>query len=123
MTYLTDTDLADMRAAQADAMPDTFTVIHRTTAADGAGGTTVSGCTTSTYTGRIREARGDERPDPARVTEFSRYKLTLQHDAAISASDTVLDSAGASYRVLFVDDKKSWKTALRCDVELLRSRS
>lgn len=117
MTLLTTADLAWMRSVQAEARPDVITIVHPTTTADGQGGYTYSACTSTSYMGRISLVGGMEEYAPGRFTRVERTKLTLPHDAAVSASDLAYDADGRKFRVVYVDDAKSWNTALRCDVE------
>lgn len=119
MAQIDNNILAFIRQHQNENLPENATVIHNTVASDGMGGYSISGCSACAYAARLREPRADERPDPSRYSEFSTWRLTLPHDAAVSASDTiVVDSR--TYRVLSVDEPKSWNTALRCMVELVR---
>ena len=116
MTLLSSADLEMMRAAQEQAMPDTITIVHPTLSADGQGGYTASACTSASYTGRVSLARGTEEIAPGQFRTVWHPKLTLPHDATVSASDLAY-AGGLKYRVLFVDSAKSWSTAVRADME------
>jgi hypothetical protein len=116
---LDEPTLAELRSVQLEYMPDTVTMVYLTAAADGQGGYTASACTTASYNGRLTIPNGRRVNETGRMIEQSEGKLTLPYDAIVGASDIAyVDSI--PYRVTFVDDGKSWDTALRCGVQRIR---
>ena len=113
---LSNSELELMRATQLEAMPESVTIVHPTMADDGQGGYTISGCTTTAYAGRLSLVRGNEEIAPGRFSVVSRPMLTLPHDATVSASD-IAYVGGLKYRITFIDNAKSWSTAIRANVE------
>lgn len=108
--------ITDMRTVQREFMDDTATIVYLTSASDGQGGYTVSGCTTASYPCRLRDVMAREQDVSGRWVQRTQTTLTLPHDATVSASALAYVD-GLCYRILGVDSDKTWNTALRCPVE------
>ena len=104
-------DLADMRAAQALALPDTATRTRSMLVSDGMGGQTPSESTTS-YACRLAPASGRELEIAARMTSAVAFTITLPHDADVAADD-VITVNGRAFQVVAVLQGGAWQTALR----------
>jgi hypothetical protein len=111
--------LHDLRRIQLEHMPDVVTICYMTPVADGQGGYTASACTTGSYMGRVHIPSGRRVSETGRMIEQGEGVLTLPYDALVSASDIACCDSIA-YRVTYVDEGKSWDTALRCGIQRVR---
>ena len=111
MSLLSDVTLAQMRAAQALALPDTATRTRKTYVSDGMGGQTPDELTT-TYACRLASTSGRELEVAARVTSAVTFTITLPHDADVVASDE-LTVNGRTFKIVAVLAGGAWQTALR----------
>ncbi len=86
MSLLDANDLAAIRAAQEEAMPDTCVVQSRTSTADGMGGVTRGDWTDGTsYSCRL-SSRGVPREylQQAAISGLQYWMVTLPHDASVT---------------------------------------
>jgi len=111
MSLLSDATLAQMRAAQALALPDTATRTRKTYVSDGMGGQTMSE-STATYAVRDSPTTGRELEIAGRITSAVTRTLTFPHDADVVADDEVTIN-GRGRQVIAVLQGGAWQTALR----------
>lgn len=73
--------------------------------------------TVGTVDCRLIAKSGNTRAIGGNLSTVGAFTLTVPHNTDIRESDrAVVDSV--NYRVLFVDDVKDWKAAVRADVDL-----
>jgi hypothetical protein len=109
---LTATDLARMKAVQADFRPDSATIRTRTQTADGQGGRTDT-YTTTVVACRLRPMSAEQTARFAdQLAGVSGWVITLPVGTAVDEGD-VLRIATVDYSVIGVTDKESWCTAVR----------
>jgi hypothetical protein len=117
MTTLSASELAAMRSAIAELLPDTATILSPTSAPDGYGGvTTTWGTATASVACRLDMKQGRETTSGGAVTPFTSYTLSLPHDATINESWRVVVSS-VTYAVTSVNSGQSWQAVKRCDLE------
>jgi SPP1 family predicted phage head-tail adaptor len=104
-------DLAQMRATQALALPDTATRTRNVETPNGMGGYTQTP-TTTTYACRIAPTTGRELEIAARLTSAVTYTVTLPYDADVVADDE-LTVNGRRFKIEAVLQGGAWQTALR----------
>jgi len=115
MPTLTTNDLAWMRDALEELMPDTCAILTATNASDGQGGYTVTwGTASANVKCRVDPGKKEmyERLTGAKLEPFSWWQLTLPHDTTITAQSRVVVN-GNTYNVVNHDDNKSWQATLR----------
>lgn len=118
MSIIPSNYLAYAREWENKSLDQTVTVVYYTTSTC-YGNVRPSGCTTTTYDGRLWQTSGREMLDPSKMTEFSGWKLALPHSACISAScDVWINSV--RYNVRFSDKDKSNNAATVVDLERAR---
>lgn len=118
MSLLSTAELAEIRATQLEALPDTATILRRALVADGRGGQV------ATYTAqaetvacrlsfedrdkpKMLDAVTSGRPEPQ-----ERFIVTLPHDASIEETDR-LTINGATFEIVTSLAARSWETAKR----------
>ncbi len=110
-------ELAAIHAEVAHILPDSCIIARLTETSDSQGGFTQAWAAVGTVDCRLVAKSGNQRSTAEQIATTGAYTLTVPHDTDIRESDrATIDSV--VYRVLFVDDVKDWKTAIRCDVEL-----
>jgi head-tail adaptor len=112
--YLTDAELASMRASLEDvALPDVCNILSVTRTPDGQGGFTDSWGTASTSVPcRLHYSQGVETVAGGGLKAFSGWVLTLPYATTISAANRV-EVGSDTYSVTSVDSGKSWSTCIR----------
>lgn len=112
---LSSSDLAFMRDALEELMPDTCNILTATNTPDGQGGyTTTWGTATANVKCRIDPGRKEmyERVTGAKLSPYSWWQLTLPYDTTITAQSRV-EVNGDTYNVVNHDDNKSWQATIR----------
>jgi len=108
-------DLAQLRADQEAALPDTCTRTRYTYAADGYGGSTASAAA-ATYACRVRPMPGGmvprEATEAAKMTGAALYVVTLPYTADVAPDDEIAHG-GRALQVIGVYRDPSWDTATR----------
>lgn len=116
-TWIPSAELSAVRDAVANVLPDSCIIQRLAETSDGQGGFTQAWAAVGTVDCRLVAKSGNTRALGGQQNTVGAYTLTVPHDTDIQASDrVVIDST--NYRVLFVDDVKVWKAAVRCDVDL-----
>lgn len=114
MSLFTAAELADLRAEQAAAMPDTCTLVTVTPGADdGGGGFGAPTTATASAACRVGQPTGDELVIASRLGQRVDVAITLPHDAAITTGGQII-AGGVTYEVLSTNAGGSWNTATRC---------
>ena len=120
---LTTAELAEIRSAINELMPDTCTLLTRTNTSDGEGGFTEAWGTASANVPcrldsklGVIETKGQERLTAGAVNYFHTYVLTLPYNTTITEQYRVLMD-GEYYQVKSVDYDKSWIASVRAFVE------
>jgi SPP1 family predicted phage head-tail adaptor len=117
MSFDLTNELTRLHADVANLLPGSAVIQRLTEASDGQGGMAQSWAACGTVACRLVAKSGNTRALGSQNETVGAYTLTVPHDTDIVASDrVVVDSV--NYRVLFVDDVKAWKAAIRCDVDL-----
>jgi hypothetical protein len=112
---LTSTDLAGMRAAVNDLLPDTANILAGTVAPDGQGGWSQTwGTATAGVKCRLDPGRKENRESVAgaALLPFSWWQLTLPYDTTLTEQNRV-EIAGETFNVVHVDTGKSWSVSVR----------
>ena len=114
MTLLPANDLAQFRATQAEAWPDTCEIQNPTETNTGTGHTQDTwGTIAAAQACRFMPMRGDdERLVAAQIVGDQGYMLTIAHDGTIEPGYRVVIGSG-TYEVMTVEEAGSWKTAKR----------
>lgn len=123
MSALDTAMLTAMRAAIAELLPDTCSVITLTRTADGMGGhvdtratATAINCRLDVVTGR--EQIGREQIAGGGLQPFTSYMLSLPYDATVVTQNEILHN-GNNYAVKSVNQSQSWKAVVRVELEKL----
>ncbi len=115
MPLLADDEIAAMRAAQAQTLPDTGTVQRKSASGDGKGGQTVSYANFATGV-NCRLGRDAQAARPGvkgeRIDTRIPWVITFAHDQDIRSTDRILID-GRTFEVINVEDHTEWMTALR----------
>ncbi len=115
--WIPTAELTTMRADAELTMPDSCIISALTEVSDLQGGMTQSWVANGTVDCRIVAKSGDVRALASQNAATGAYTLTVPHDADIDVDDrATIDSI--VYRVVFVDDVKDWRAAIRADVNL-----
>jgi len=117
MSLLSDRDLAEMRAAQEEAMPTSCTVQRVSEASDSYGGMTPTWATLASYSCRDMPLSSlnlgvQEGLLAGRVASGSERVITLPYDATCTAKDRIVIGS-RTLEVLGVAAVGDWQTALR----------
>jgi len=116
---LTSKELTDMRASLDLLMPDTCNILSRTDTADGQGGfTTTWGTATASVSCRLDKRSGalEEELMAASIQPFTSWMLTVPDETTITEAHRV-EVGSNTFNVTSVDDGKSWKGSVRCQLE------
>jgi head-tail adaptor len=114
-----DLELAELRAAVAELLPDTCNLLAVTRASDGQGGFTEAWGTVTGGTAipcRLDYVRGVNVVIGGAMQPFSGWMLTLPYDATITTAYRVQHNSH-TYAVIGVDAGKSWAASVRLLVE------
>jgi head-tail adaptor len=110
-------ELADMRAAVLDLLPDTCNILSVTETPDGAGGMTQTWGTASAGVAcRLDYQTGMETIAGGALRAYSRYILTVPYDASVTELNKI-EHGTKTYNVSSVDDDKSWPIVRRVVLE------
>jgi len=114
---LTDTDLADMRAAISELLPARCNVLTVTRTSDGQGGQVDTwGTVTANVPCRLDYGAGDIRGAEIlsgnAIQSYSGWILSVPFGTAISEVNRV-QLGGVLYNVTIADNEKSWGVVLR----------
>ena len=122
MTQLTAVELADMQSAIEDLLPDTCNILSKTRTSNGQGGYTHTyGTVTAGVACRFDRIPADEKVTADAIQPYSRFMLTLPHDATITSASLV-ESGGLTYNVVSGPNTGvSWLGCKRCVVEKVRT--
>lgn len=118
---LTAAELADIRAAINELLPDTGYIITVTNTPDGQGGQTESYGTSSGIACRLdqkvlTDLKSGEMMVGGAINPFHTFMLTLPSSATITTDHRFLLN-NTTYNVKSVDKDKSWTASVRCFVE------
>ncbi len=110
-------DTSWMKAVQNTAMPDTAIIYRAGTAADGMGGITETWTATGTVSCRLDMMPMDRREavTGGQIVSKSRWFVTMPGTADVLASDRI-EINNRTFEVTFVNNDRSWRTALRAEV-------
>lgn len=122
MSYLTDADLAIMRADVAQMLPDSCVLQAASRASDGAGGWTETwaGVTGGTVACRVDplSARAANEIEIGRETITELLRLTVPYDAPLDEAERV-EIGGAAWEIVSRDAKHSWRVSRRAVIALV----
>lgn len=119
MTTLDNAMLTAMRAAIAELLPDTCSIISITRTPDGYGGQVETRGTVSSVAFRLdlinNRMRG-EKVSAGAIQAFMTYKGSLPYDTTITEANQILHN-GIYYAVTAVNNNQSWNAVKRVDLE------
>lgn len=113
---LTASELAGMREAINQLLPDTCQIITITRTPDNYGGQTESRATASAVAFRLDVETGSEMIAGGALQPFTKYKGSLPYDTTITTAQQLLHS-GVTYAVTGVNANQSWIAVKRVDLE------
>ena len=100
-------------------LPDTCNILSGTQAPDNYGGVTITwGTATASGACRLDNLSGIEKGIGGGIVPYSRWVLTLTHDATITTENRV-EHGGLTYAVTSVNTDQSWIMCKRCEVQKL----
>lgn len=109
-------ELAEIRATQLEALPDTATLQTRTLASDGAGGQTSSWANAGTSACRLMFAGNNptyrDMAVAMKIAPQQLFIVTLPHDATIAETSRLIIN-GTTYDAITALNERSWQTAKR----------
>ncbi|TXH58138.1 MAG: head-tail adaptor protein [Desulfurellales bacterium] len=113
---LTTAELTSMRAAIAELLPDTCTILTVTRTIDGQGGWSDSWAASGTTTCRLDNLTKTEVLEGGAIQHYTGWVLTVPHNVTVTEENRVRVS-GNDYNVRGIDSGKSWPACLRLRVE------
>lgn len=117
MTSLSPAELAYMREAVENLLPDTCHLLTVTNVADGQGGQTQTWGTASLHVPfRLDMETGREMQSGGALVAFTKYKGSLPYDTTITTGYRISHSGG-TYAVTGVNANQSWIAVKRVDLE------
>lgn len=117
MSWLTDGELASIRADVAELLPSTCNLLAATSQSDGMGGFTITwGTAAANVSCRLDAYRGAEQVTAQALQPYHTFVLTLPHDTTITEHYRV-EIGTVTYTVQSVDAVKSWRASVRAYVE------
>lgn len=109
-------DLTNELSAQRDAAANTFfdsgIIARLAETSDGQGGMVQAWAAVGTADCRLVANTGDSKQVGAQFNRVGDFTITFPYDEDVQENDRVTIDATV-YRVLFVDDVRDWKTAVR----------
>jgi hypothetical protein len=117
VSLLSTAELAEMRATQLEALPDTATILRRSLTSDGRGGQAESYSEAGSAACRI-SFEGGNKPimpdsvDGGRPAPQERFIVTLPHDADVLETDR-LTIGDDTFEIVTSLAARSWQTAKR----------
>lgn len=119
MTFLSDAELAAIRADVLNLLPDTCNLLTVTNTSDGQGGFTQTWGTVDTCVKcRLDPIRGSEQIAGEAIRPFHTFVLTLPYDVTITEQYRV-EIGTYTYNVTSIDPNKSWRASVRAYVEVV----
>jgi hypothetical protein len=116
---LTDADIAGMRSAVEDSLPDTAVIQTRTFVGDSGGGGTSVWAASGTVACRVSPRRpsnfGAERDVAMRITEVATFLVTLPQSASCDTNSRI-QTMGNTYEVVGLQEPRSWDLCRRVEV-------
>ncbi len=110
---LTASDLANMRATQEDALPETCSIQVRALISDGQGGQRERWSEGVSVACRLAPMSKEEAAKYAdKLGASSGWVVTLPHDTSVGVYDRIT-IGGVEYRVIGANENESWITARR----------
>lgn len=109
-------ELADLRAASLDVLPDTCIILSPSTASDGQGGQTTTWGTASTSACRLDKMDGSEGYIGASRQAFSGYMLTLP-STTVLLNNYRVTHGGYTYSVITVNEDQTNLILKRAELE------
>lgn len=117
MSGLSSAELAGMRDAIAELLPDFCDILSVTHVADGQGGQTDTwGTATARVCFRLDMTTGREMVSGGALQPFTKYKGSLPYDTTVTTLMRILHE-GVTYAVTGVNLDQSWKAVVRVDLE------
>lgn len=114
---LSVSDIARIRQAQADALPDSALVYRRSMMGDGQGGQAEHWSEPISVSCRLRPmATEDVARYADKMTAAGGWVITLPHDTDVAAFDRIT-VGGVDYRVVGTQVGESWLSAVRAYCE------
>lgn len=113
---LTAAELAAMRSAISELLPDTAQIITITQVPNGMGGYTESRATAAAVAFRLDVSSGQEQIAGGALQPYTHYKGSLPYDTTVTTSQQILHS-GVTYAVIAVNTSQSWIAVRRVDLE------
>lgn len=117
MSWNLDAEIASQRAEVENLFNDSCTITRLVEQSDNQGGIDNVWVAQGTTVCRIVTNTGSKSQVGAQMLKSGDYTLTVPFDTDILEDDKVTQvSSGYVYRVLFVDDVRNWRTAIRVQV-------
>jgi len=114
---LPNDELAEIRAAIADLLPDTCYILSPVSIRAANGEVTQTwGTATAATPCRFDPLKGTEQDGAGGVKIYHGYRVTMTYDTTITSAQRLL-FGGVTYNIISVDPGKSWLSSLRLDVE------
>lgn len=118
---LTSAELVAIQDTIEQLLPDTCAILTGTLTSDGMGGqSTVWGTTVASIACRLDLLRGTENMVAGAIQPFTRWVLTMPHDATILPAQRVVHNSITYNVVSGVNADASWQASKRCIVEKVR---
>ena len=113
---LTSNELASMRDAINQLLPDTCGIISYAYASDGAGGQVETASGTATANCRLDKKQANKQLAAGEVIPFSGFMLSLPYNTTITELNRVTHG-GYTYNVISVNNDISWVAVKRVMLE------
>lgn len=116
MSLLTSAEIADMRATETLALPDTCTISRKTLAGDGRGGNTATWANAATNVacrlGRSGSKSGIETIDADKLQQQTPWVVTFAHNQDVRNTDRIVISS-RTFEAISIEPHEAWTMALR----------
>ena len=117
MPALSNRDLASIRQAAAELLPDRCHLLTKTTVSNGQGGQTATwGTASANVPCRLDMMHGMETLTGGALQQYTGYMLSMPHDTTITQSYRVLLN-DITYAVKAVNTNQSWPVVKRVELE------
>lgn len=117
MSWMSDIELAQIRADILNMLPDTCTILSVGYTSDGEGGMAETwGTATASVACRIDYRSGRENVMGGAVLPYSKAVISLPYATALETTNRIL-ADGRTYAVLSVNAGQSWIVSVRAELE------
>lgn len=124
---ISNREMADMRLALRELMPDTCHILSVTNTRDGQGGLTQTWgtavknvpCRIDSFMSRgmVTSRGGGELVTGGALADYSRWVVSMSHDIEVDVMNRIEMHDGNVYNIVAMDSGKSWNAERRLTVE------